>query len=114
MSIEAKDRKTPNLVCVATIERVSHDGRLLVHFDGWSDHYNYWCDRASSDIHPPMWCGKNNKRVTPPKGERNIDTYSPLNFIVEQNWVLLNCMKLVILKSLCAGAYSVLLLLVFL
>ena len=67
MRVEAKDRKNPSLICVATIVEV-RNRRLLVHFDGWSDKYNYWCSPDTTDIHPPMWCGKNGKKVEPPYG----------------------------------------------
>ena len=67
MRVEAKDRKNPSMICVATITEV-RNRRLLVHFDGWSDHFNYWCSPDTTDIHPPMWCGKNSKRVEPPYG----------------------------------------------
>lgn len=67
MRVEAKDRKNPSLICVATIAEVRNK-RLLVHFDGWSDKFDYWCTADTTDIHPPMWCGKNGKRVEPPQG----------------------------------------------
>ena len=67
MSVEAKDRKNPGLTCVATIKKIDN-GQLLIHFDGWSENYDYWCDPWSDDIHPPMWCGKNGKKVEPPHG----------------------------------------------
>ena len=67
MRVEAKDRKKPALICAATIAEV-RNRRLLVHFDGWSDNYNYWCSPDTTDIHPPMWCGKNGMQVQPPHG----------------------------------------------
>ena len=69
MSIEAKDRHNPSLICVATIKKVDHNGKVLIHFDGWSQNFDYWCDPSSCDIHPPMWCGKNERRVEPPSGK---------------------------------------------
>jgi len=67
MHVEAKDRKHPSLICAATITEV-RNRRLLIHFDGWPDKYNYWCSPDTTDIHPPMWCGKNGKKVQPPYG----------------------------------------------
>ena len=67
MRVEAKDRKNPALICVATLAEV-RNRRLLVHFDGWSDNFNYWCSPDTTDIHPPMWCGKNGMKVEPPYG----------------------------------------------
>ena len=69
MSVEAKDRKNPSLVCAATIQRIGERGKLLIHFDGWSQDYDYWCKPSTTDIHPPMWCGKNSRKVAAPKGK---------------------------------------------
>lgn len=71
MSIEAKDRHNPSMICAATIKNINPQGKLLIHFDGWSQQYDYWCEPSSTDIHPPMWCGKNNRRVEAPHGERD-------------------------------------------
>lgn len=29
-----------------------------IHFDGWSDEYNYWVDADSPELHPVGWCQK--------------------------------------------------------
>lgn len=67
MKLEAVDRKHPSMICVATIRRVS-EGNLFIHFDGWSDDYDYTCQRSSPDIHPMGWCNRNGKQLQPPKG----------------------------------------------
>ena len=72
MRLEAKDRKYPTLTCVASISTV-RDGKLLIHFDGWSNDYDYWCDVDSTDIHPVGWCTKNGLCVQQPNG--NINTH---------------------------------------
>ncbi len=52
MKVEAVDKRNPILVRVATVVDVdSH--RMLLHFDGWTDQYDYWVDDDSRDIHPP-------------------------------------------------------------
>ena len=71
MRLEAKDRQNPHLICVATITNTK-DGQLLIHFDGWSNAFDYWCKPDSTDIHPAMWCGKRGQSVQPPKGECTI------------------------------------------
>ena len=38
MKLEAKDRQNPTMVAVATITSIK-DGRLLIHFDGWTTRY---------------------------------------------------------------------------
>ncbi len=66
MKIEAKD----NLLrmCVATIIDVK-PGKVKVHFDGHGSGHDVWCQSSSMDIHPPMWCGKNQaSKVCPPQG----------------------------------------------
>lgn len=68
MKLEAKDRKYPDLLCVATVKDINKEEELLIHFDGWSDDYDYWCKPDSTDIHPAMWGGKHHKQVQPPKG----------------------------------------------
>ncbi|KAL4233400.1 hypothetical protein ACF0H5_008081 [Mactra antiquata] len=59
MRLEAKDRKHPSLVCVATITEIMEDGRLLIHFDGWTKTYDYVCDPTAEDIHPIGWMAAN-------------------------------------------------------
>ena len=69
MRLEAKDRKNPMLTCVATISAV-RDGKLLIHFDGWGNNYDYWCDVDSTDIHPVGWCKSKDlgQKLQKPKG----------------------------------------------
>lgn len=43
--------------------------RVLIHFDGWEDSYDYWCDPSSPYIHPVGWCQENGKPLSPPNGE---------------------------------------------
>jgi mbt repeat len=48
---------------------VRENGReLLIHFDGWSEHYDYWADATSTDIHPVGWheqCHMNHSDLNP-------------------------------------------------
>lgn len=69
MKLEAKDRKNPGLICVASIIDINEKKELLVHFDGWSEKYDYWCEPDSTDIHPPMWCGQHGRRVEKPNSK---------------------------------------------
>jgi len=68
MKFEAKDRKHPSMICVATIKDVSGD-RLLVHFDGWDNSYDYWCEPTTHDIHPIRWCQENGIELYAPRGD---------------------------------------------
>ena len=70
MRLEAKDRMNPSLVCVATITEVKSNAKeLLIHFDGWTSKYDYWCKSDSTDIHPVGWCKDYGKALYAPKGE---------------------------------------------
>ena len=55
MKLEAKDRLNPSLVCVATITAIRNN-QLVIHFDGWTDAYDYLCEPHTPDIHPIGWC----------------------------------------------------------
>lgn len=68
MKLEAKDRLHASLICVATISDIKDD-QLLIHFDGWSSKYDYWCKPSSLDIHPIGWCSSSGRDIQPPKGE---------------------------------------------
>eukprot|EP00058_Branchiostoma_floridae_P024154 XP_002609644.1 hypothetical protein BRAFLDRAFT_123562 [Branchiostoma floridae] len=66
MKLEAVDVKNQSLICVATVRDVM-DNRFLVHFDGWDDGYDYWCEPNSPYIHPVGWCEETGNILTPPK-----------------------------------------------
>ncbi|CAB0018103.1 unnamed protein product [Nesidiocoris tenuis] len=68
MKLEAVDKKNTHLTCVATVQSVLLN-RILVHFDSWSDIYDYWVDITSPYIHPVGWCKQQNRSLTPPEGE---------------------------------------------
>lgn len=68
MKIEAIDRKHPSLICVATVADIK-DSMLLIHFDGWTSKYDYWCSKESHELHPVGWCKKNGVVLQPPKGQ---------------------------------------------
>ncbi|KAL4236917.1 SAM domain binding [Mactra antiquata] len=65
MKVEVVDKRNPLLVRVATIEEVE-DYLVKIHFDGWSDVYDYWLEDDSPDIHPPGWCAKTGHPLVPP------------------------------------------------
>ena len=67
MKLEAVDKKNMALTCVATVVDVLGD-RILIHFDGWEEAYDYWCDPSSPYIHPVGWCQENGKPLSPPNG----------------------------------------------
>ncbi|KAG8196548.1 hypothetical protein JTE90_003565 [Oedothorax gibbosus] len=68
MFLEAVDLMEPRLICVAYVTKVV--GRLLkVHFDGWEEDYDQWCDCESPDLFPIGWCDAFSYRLEAPRIE---------------------------------------------
>lgn len=66
MHAEAVDLMEPRLICVGRVTKVV--GRLLrVHFDGWEDSYDQWCDCESPDLFPVGWCQTVQYPLEPPR-----------------------------------------------
>ncbi|KAB5517065.1 hypothetical protein PHYPO_G00185170 [Pangasianodon hypophthalmus] len=65
MKLEAVDVRNPVMVRVATVvDRDEH--RVKIHFDGWTDEYDYWLEADSPNIHPAGWCTKTGHALQPP------------------------------------------------
>uniref|UniRef100_A0A672MDR5 L3MBTL histone methyl-lysine binding protein 3 n=1 Tax=Sinocyclocheilus grahami TaxID=75366 RepID=A0A672MDR5_SINGR len=64
MKLEVVDKRNPALIRVATVVHTD-DHRLRVHFDGWTEEYDYWIDADSPDIHPAGWCAKTGHPLQP-------------------------------------------------
>ena len=71
--LEAVDQMNTALTCVATVSDVLGD-RILIHFDGWEEDYDYWCDPTSPYIHPVGWCQTNGVPLSPPNGKSHTAT----------------------------------------
>ncbi|XP_048860554.1 lethal(3)malignant brain tumor-like protein 3 isoform X1 [Brienomyrus brachyistius] len=84
MKLEAVNKKTPSLICVATVTDMV-DSRFLVHFDNWDESYDYWCDATSPYIHPVNWCQKNGKLLTTPPGYQNAKGFSWERYLEDTN-----------------------------
>ena len=41
----------------------------MIHFDGWSAEYDYWCSRSAVELHPARWCEKHGWDLQPPLSE---------------------------------------------
>ncbi|XP_066529581.1 lethal(3)malignant brain tumor-like protein 4 isoform X2 [Hoplias malabaricus] len=67
MKLEAVDKRNPMLIRVATISDTD-DHRVKIHFDGWSEEYDYWLDADSTDLHPMSWCQKTGHPLQHPNG----------------------------------------------
>jgi hypothetical protein len=71
--LEAVDLMEPRLVCVAQVRKVV--GRLLrIHFTGWEDSFDQWCDCESSELFPVGWCHLVGYPLEPPKEQDKNDT----------------------------------------
>ncbi|XP_071536853.1 lethal(3)malignant brain tumor-like protein 3 isoform X2 [Panulirus ornatus] len=67
MKLEAIDPAHQSLFCVMTVAEII-GYRLRLHFDGYSDQYDYWINADSPNIFPAGWCEKNGRQLEPPLG----------------------------------------------
>nr|XP_057915637.1 lethal(3)malignant brain tumor-like protein 4 isoform X2 [Doryrhamphus excisus] len=63
--LEAVDKRNPMLIRVATVT-ATEDYRVKVHYDGWSHHFDVWCDSDLCDLHPIGWCQRTGHPLEPP------------------------------------------------
>nr|XP_023027008.1 lethal(3)malignant brain tumor-like protein 3 isoform X1 [Leptinotarsa decemlineata]XP_023027014.1 lethal(3)malignant brain tumor-like protein 3 isoform X1 [Leptinotarsa decemlineata]XP_023027020.1 lethal(3)malignant brain tumor-like protein 3 isoform X1 [Leptinotarsa decemlineata] len=67
MKLEGVDPQHPSYFCVFTVaETVGY--RIRLHFDGYPDNYDFWCNADSMDIFPVGWCEKYGHVLQPPAG----------------------------------------------
>ncbi|XP_057595812.1 lethal(3)malignant brain tumor-like protein 3 isoform X3 [Hippopotamus amphibius kiboko] len=78
MKLEGVDPEHQSVYCVITVAEVC-GYRIKLHFDGYSDCYDFWVNADALDIHPVGWCEKTGHKLHPPKGykeeEFNWQTY---------------------------------------
>ncbi|XP_077193295.1 lethal(3)malignant brain tumor-like protein 4 isoform X2 [Paroedura picta] len=67
MKLEGLDPEHPSLFCVLSVAEIQ-GYRLRLHFDGYSECYDFWVNADSPDIHPVGWCEKTGHKLLPPKG----------------------------------------------
>ncbi|CAB3252094.1 unnamed protein product [Arctia plantaginis] len=65
MRLEAIDPQHPSLFCVVSVAEVQ-GYRMRLHFDEYSELYDYWVNADCLDIFPPGWCEKNGRTLRPP------------------------------------------------
>ncbi|KTG03222.1 hypothetical protein cypCar_00025740 [Cyprinus carpio] len=70
MRLEGIDSEHPSMYCVLTITEVLGH-RIRLHFDKYSDCYDFWVNSNSPDIHPVGWCEKTGHKLHPPKGMKD-------------------------------------------
>jgi len=71
MKLEGIDPLHPSLYCVLTVSEVKGH-RLRLHFDGFSECYDFWTYADSPFIFPVGWVEKNGKELQPPLGMLSI------------------------------------------
>ncbi|GFT02680.1 lethal(3)malignant brain tumor-like protein 3 [Nephila pilipes] len=67
MKLEGIDQKHPSLFCVLTVSETK-GYRVRLHFDGYSECFDFWVNADSPDIFPVGWCEKTGHQLQPPKG----------------------------------------------
>jgi len=67
MKLEGIDLLHPSLYCVLTVAEVKGH-RLRLHFDGYSECYDFWTNADSPFIFPVGWVEKNGRELQPPLG----------------------------------------------
>ncbi|KAG8143214.1 hypothetical protein E2320_000473, partial [Naja naja] len=70
MKLEGLDPEHPSLFCVLSVAEVQ-GYRMRLHFDGYSEFYDFWVNADSTDIHPVGWCEKTGHKLLPPKGYKD-------------------------------------------
>lgn len=66
MKLECVDPRHQSCITVCTITEVS-GARMRLHFDGWSESYDFWINTNSPFIFPCGWCEKNGQKLLPPR-----------------------------------------------
>lgn len=51
-----------------------------LHFDGYPENYDFWCNADSMDIFPMGWCEKHSHVLHPPPGY-TIDNFNWLQYL---------------------------------
>lgn len=74
MKLEAVDRHNPIFVRVATVVDVLMH-QIKLHFDGWPEEYDFWCEDASTDLHPQSWCSRTGHTLMPPITQEEVQYY---------------------------------------
>uniref|UniRef100_UPI00398E4518 lethal(3)malignant brain tumor-like protein 3 isoform X3 n=1 Tax=Pristiophorus japonicus TaxID=55135 RepID=UPI00398E4518 len=74
MRLEGIDPEHPSVFCVLSVAEVQ-GYRIRLHFDGYSECYDFWVNADSPDIHPFGWCEKTSHKLHLPKGYKDSASY---------------------------------------
>lgn len=73
--------------------------RIRLHFDKYSDCYDFWVNSNSPDIHPVGWCEKTGHKLHPPKGKKH-QTFTEHPKFNSSRQILVLVVKLYLVSSL--------------
>lgn len=79
MKLEGVDPQHPACFCVMSVAEVN-GYRIRLHFDGYPDNYDFWCNADSMDIFPMGWCEKYGHVLQPPPGY-TVDNFNWLQYL---------------------------------
>lgn len=79
MKLEGVDPQHPSYFCVLSVAKVLAY-RIRLHFDGYPDNYDFWCNADSMDIFPMGWCEKYGHVLQPPSGY-TVDNFNWLQYL---------------------------------
>lgn len=71
MKLEAEDKYDRDIISVATVANIMSSGdedRVLLEFDGWDHHWDYWTRTDGPYAHPVGWCQRTHRELYPPQG----------------------------------------------
>eukprot|EP00794_Sanderia_malayensis_P011085 gene11085-12253_t len=66
MKLEAVDPRHPSCICAVSVVE-TQGARLRLHFDGWSESYDFWTNSDSHFLFPVNWCKNNKQKLQPPR-----------------------------------------------
>lgn len=72
MKLEAVDPRHPSCICVVSVVE-TQGARLRLHFDGWSESYDFWTNSDSHLLFPAEFCSKYQQKLHPPRGISKAD-----------------------------------------
>lgn len=79
MKLEGIDPQHPKYFCVLTVSEVI-GYRIRLHFDGYSENYDFWVNADSMEIFPTGWCEKNGHVLHPPPN-LNGEEFNWINYL---------------------------------
>lgn len=79
MKLEGVDPQHPSYFCVLTVADTS-GYRIRLHFDGYSENYDFWTYADSPNIFPMGWCEKYGHVLRPPPGYTE-DSFNWLQYL---------------------------------